>query len=166
MTVLSIYLPLVCQLHLLFGTINCSKYVSGCCLPCREELFSEMMKEREDIATKRLSCHNAVKALREASAALEMLPVELLQQLQSPQPSSEEASEGAGQPQTAPRQGPPQGQPLQSFAQPARSPGRPRLGVAAGTHAAQLAMAAMAAASNDTLAMRRAESIANPFGYN
>ena len=125
-----------------------------------------MMKEREDIATKRLACHNAVKALREASAALEMLPVELLQRLQGPQPSSQEASEDAGQPQAAPGQGLLQGQPLQSFAQPARSPGQPRSGVAAGTHAAQLAMAAMAAASNDNLAMRRAESIANPFGYN
>ena len=124
-----------------------------------------MMKEREDIATKRLACHNAVKALREASAALEMLPVELLQRLQGPQPSSQEAPDGAGQPQTAPRQGLLQGQTLQSAApaQPARSPGQPRLGVAAGTHAAQLAMAA---ASNDNLAMRRAESIANPFGYN
>ena len=125
-----------------------------------------MMKEREDIATKRLACHNAVKALREASAALEMLPSELLQRLQGLQPSSQEASEDAGQPQAAPRQGLSQGQPLQSFAQPARSPGQPRLGVAAGTHAAQLAMAAMAAATNDNLAMRRAESIANPFGYN
>ena len=125
-----------------------------------------MMKEREDIATKRLACHNAVKALREASAALEMLPSELLQRLQGPQPSSQEASEDAGQPQAAPRQGLLQGQPQQSFAQPARSPGQSRLGVAAGTHAAQLAMAAMAAATNDNLAMRRAESIANPFGYN
>ena len=125
-----------------------------------------MMKEREDIATKRLACHNAVKALREASAALEMLPSELLQRLQGPQPSSQEASEDAGQPQAAPRQGLLQGQPLQGFAQPARGPGQSRLGVAAGTHAAQLAMAAMAAATNDNLAMRRAESIANPFGYN
>lgn len=41
---------------------------------CREELFAEMMAEREDIAAKRAACQVALRALREAQATIETLP--------------------------------------------------------------------------------------------
>ena len=40
----------------------------------REELFAEMMAEREDIAAKRAACQAALRALREAQATIETLP--------------------------------------------------------------------------------------------
>ena len=43
------------------------------CWP-REELFAEMMAEREDIAAKRAACQATLRALREAQATIETLP--------------------------------------------------------------------------------------------
>ena len=40
----------------------------------REELFADMMAEREDIAAKRAACQAALRALREAQATIETLP--------------------------------------------------------------------------------------------
>ncbi|KAI3436285.1 hypothetical protein D9Q98_002338 [Chlorella vulgaris] len=44
----------------------------------REELFEAIMEERQDIATKRRQCQEALRALRAAQATLEGLPAELL----------------------------------------------------------------------------------------
>ena len=44
---------------------------------CREDLFKEMMSEREDVAAKRARCLAAQTAFREALAALEALPQQL-----------------------------------------------------------------------------------------
>jgi AcrR family transcriptional regulator len=45
----------------------------------REDLFKEMMSEREDVAAKRARCLAAQAAFREALAALEALPQQLTQ---------------------------------------------------------------------------------------
>lgn len=44
---------------------------------CREDLFKEMMSEREDVAAKRNKCLAAQQAFREALGALEALPQQL-----------------------------------------------------------------------------------------
>eukprot|EP00887_Chlorella_sp_A99_P006729 scaffold3.g6729.t1 len=44
----------------------------------REDMFAELMAEREDIASKRLQCQEALRALRSGLATLEGLPAELL----------------------------------------------------------------------------------------
>ena len=44
---------------------------------CREDLFKDMMSEREDVAAKRNKCLGAQQAFREALAALEALPQQL-----------------------------------------------------------------------------------------
>lgn len=46
-------------------------------LVCREDLFKDMMSEREDVAAKRNKCLGAQQAFREALAALEALPQQL-----------------------------------------------------------------------------------------
>jgi dynamin 1-like protein len=48
----------------------------------REELFSELMGEREDIASRRAACREMLKALKEGLSTLESLPVELLEKVQ------------------------------------------------------------------------------------
>ena len=45
---------------------------------CREDLFKDMMSEREDVASKRARCMAAQGAFREALAALEVLPQQLV----------------------------------------------------------------------------------------
>lgn len=40
----------------------------------REELFGELMSEREDVMIKRKNCQTALKALREAVLTLDTLP--------------------------------------------------------------------------------------------
>ena len=50
----------------------------------REELFNEMMQEREDIAAKRSSCLNVMAALRDALAILETIPQTLASRINSP----------------------------------------------------------------------------------
>lgn len=49
----------------------------------REELFTEMMSEREDVAAKRKECQTAVEGLSQALHALESLPSALLQGISS-----------------------------------------------------------------------------------
>lgn len=43
----------------------------------KEELFGDIMSEREDVASKRQQCQEALRALRHAQKALEVLPSEL-----------------------------------------------------------------------------------------
>ena len=50
----------------------------------REELFEEMMGERDDVAAKRTSCQAAVAALRQAMAAVDSVPQTLLSRINSP----------------------------------------------------------------------------------
>lgn len=47
-------------------------------IQCREDLFKDMMSEREDVAAKRARCMAAQGAFKEALAALEVLPKLLL----------------------------------------------------------------------------------------
>lgn len=44
----------------------------------REELFTELMNEREDVALKRQQCQEGLRALRQALATLEGIPAELV----------------------------------------------------------------------------------------
>ena len=44
----------------------------------REDLFKDMMSEREDVAAKRARCMAAQAAFREALGALEVLPQQLV----------------------------------------------------------------------------------------
>ena len=50
----------------------------------REELFEEMMGERDDVAAKRASCQAAVAALRQAMSAVDSVPQTLLSRINSP----------------------------------------------------------------------------------
>ena len=45
---------------------------------CREDLFAEMMSEREDIASRREACHKMLQALHSAMATLDSLPQTLM----------------------------------------------------------------------------------------
>lgn len=135
---------------------------------CREEQFADIMSERDDIATKRTQCQNAVKALREALTALEALPTSLMQRLQAQ--SSESSTSGRAPlstPSTSVRMpsndydaalmsaSPP-------YARGRRGPYNPR----AMSQAAKMASDAMSAVSvRDEVDLRRAESLANPFCY-
>lgn len=47
----------------------------------REDLFEEMIKERADVAAKRDECRTALRALKEALAALESLPSDLISRI-------------------------------------------------------------------------------------
>ena len=129
------------------------------------------MSEREDIATKRTQCQNAVKALRDALAALESLPTSLMQRLQAAQ-SNDTSSVSQRGPAAAPTSSsstmlandydaalmsvsPP-------FARGRRGPYNPR----AMSQAAKMASDAMSSGSiREEVDLRRAESLANPFGY-
>ena len=51
---------------------------------CREELFEEMMGERDDVAAKRTACQAAIGALREALGAVDSVPTALLSRINSP----------------------------------------------------------------------------------
>ena len=129
------------------------------------------MSEREDIATKRTQCQNAVKALREALTALETLPTSLMQRLQAVQSSDSASVSQRGQ-AVAPVSSssrmlandydaalmsvsPP-------YARGRRGPYNPR----AMSQAAKMASDAMSGGSiREEVDLRRAESLANPFGY-
>lgn len=50
----------------------------------REELFGEMMQEREDIAAKRSGCLAVMAALRDALATLDTIPQSLASRINSP----------------------------------------------------------------------------------
>ena len=47
-------------------------------MPCREDLFLEVMNEREDIASRREACQKTLQALHSAMATLNSLPQTLL----------------------------------------------------------------------------------------
>ncbi|KAK9803596.1 hypothetical protein WJX72_003244 [[Myrmecia] bisecta] len=116
----------------------------------REELFAEMMTEREDIAAKRLQCQQALKALREALTTLESLPSTLMSRINAA--SSRQAIDDRQ------RSAPNDSESLQSYAsraalQPARAP-KPLQG------AARMAVAAMACISHQA----SGELQPNPFG--
>ena len=49
-----------------------------CLWLCREDLFKDMMSEREDVAAKRARCMAAQGAFKEALGALEVLPQQLV----------------------------------------------------------------------------------------
>ena len=51
---------------------------------CREELFEEIMGERDDVASKRTACQAALTALREALHAVDSVPQALLSRINSP----------------------------------------------------------------------------------
>ncbi|KAK9840112.1 hypothetical protein WJX74_003564 [Apatococcus lobatus] len=61
----------------------------------REELFDEMMSEREEVAAKRVQCQSAVKALKEALNTLESLPATLMSRINS---AGQYATEPGGRP--------------------------------------------------------------------
>jgi Dynamin GTPase effector domain len=48
---------------------------------CREELFEDMIRERPDVASKRDECRMALRALKDAVAALESLPADLISRI-------------------------------------------------------------------------------------
>ena len=141
-------------------------------LRCREEQFADIMAEREDIATKRTQCQNAVKALREAQTALEALPTSLMHRLQAAQ-GSESSSVPRRGPATAAAVSTSSRMPsndydaaLMSMSPPysrgRRGPFNPR----AMSQAAKMASDALSGVSTrDDVDLRRAESLANPFGY-
>ena len=128
------------------------------------------MAEREDIATKRTQCQNAVKALREAQTALEALPTSLMHRLQAAQGG--ETSSVANR-ATAPAASTSSRMPsndydaaLMSVSPPysrgRRGPFNPR----AMSQAAKMASDALSGVSSrNDVDLRRAESLANPFGY-
>ena len=137
---------------------------------CREEQFTDIMAEREDIANKRTQCQNAVKALREAQTALEVLPSSLMHRLQASQGGD---STSATSTATAPAASTSSRMPsnnydaaLMSVSPPysrgRRGPFNPR----AMSQAAKMASDALSGVSSqDDVDLRRAESLANPFGY-
>ena len=51
---------------------------ANCQLLCREDLFAEVMTEREDIASRRETCHKTLQALHTAMNTLNNLPQTLL----------------------------------------------------------------------------------------
>lgn len=58
----------------------------GCFSPavvCREDFFSEVMKEREDIASRREACQKALRALQAATSTLNTLPQTLMSTVSS-----------------------------------------------------------------------------------
>ncbi|KAK9813544.1 hypothetical protein WJX73_006112 [Symbiochloris irregularis] len=63
----------------------------------REELFGEMMQEREDIAAKRASCLAVMGALREALATLDTIPQTLASRINTPHKLSHDGRLLAGQ---------------------------------------------------------------------
>ncbi len=65
------------------------------CISCREELFDEMMSEREEVAAKRSQCQSAVKALKEALNTIESLPATLMSRINS---AGQYATEPGGRP--------------------------------------------------------------------
>lgn len=142
-------------------------------LRCREEQFADIMAEREDIATKRTQCQNAVKALREAQTALEALPSSLMHRLQAAQGGESSSSVPSRAPATAPAASTSSRMPsndydaaLMSMSPPysrgRRGPFNPR----AMSQAAKMASDALSGVSTrDDMDLRRAESLANPFGY-
>lgn len=124
----------------------------------REELFAEMMTEREDIAAKRLACHNAVTALREALAALDALPSNLVASVnpvgsRSMQGNSAFSSALPALPENRTISSAPSS-PMRGYGSRGNNP-----------RAARMAVAAMAASAlkEDADLTRRAESVANPF---
>ena len=128
------------------------------------------MAEREDVATKRTQCQNAVKALREAQTALEALPTSLMHRLQASQGGE---STSATSRATAAAASTSSRMPsndydaaLMSVSPPysrgRRGPFNPR----AMSQAAKMASDALSGVSSrDDVDLRRAESLANPFGY-
>lgn len=140
-------------------------------LHCREEQFADIMAEREDIATKRTQCQNAVKALREAQTALEALPTSLMHRLQAAQ-GGDCATVSNRAPATAPV--PTSSRILSNdydaalmsvsppYSRGRRGPFNPR----AMSVAAKMASDAISGVSSrEDVDLRRAESLANPFGY-
>lgn len=129
-----------------------------------------MMTEREDIASKRNACHNAVSALREALSALELLPSNLVASVNplgsrtgvTPVPGYSRSSSATPEGRTtssAPSS------PIRGFGGSARRSGSSRDNPRAVSQAARMAVAAMAASAlkDDSDLTRRAESVANPF---
>ena len=133
----------------------------------REEQFADIMAEREDIASKRSQCQNAVKALREALTALEALPTSLMQRLQAHNSSSTSSRLLTSTPATISARMPPNDYEAMlsvspPYARGRRGPYNPR----AMSQAAKMASDALSAVSaKEEVDMRRAESIANPFCY-
>ena len=134
------------------------------------------MAEREDIATKRVHCQNAVKALREAQAALEALPGSLIQRLQAQgatgSQSSSKTTQLAPLPEDAPvfpsstHRASDYDAALHSVSPTYARTRRGPYNAKAISQAARMASEAMSFVSNKNEAdMRRAESLANPFGY-
>ncbi len=164
--------PLSCPhcKHWHVGSETIEGVLSLCCHICREEQFADIMSEREDIATKRTQCQNAVKALREALTALEALPTSLMQRLQAQSGESTSTSSRAATSTPASTSArmpsndydaalmsasPP-------YARGRRGPYNPR----AMSQAAKMASDAMSSVSiREEVDMRRAESLANPFCY-
>ena len=149
---------------------------------CREEQFADIMAEREDIATKRTQCQNAVKALREALVALEALPDSLMHRLQAQSQagtSNSADSDGNNSTSSTSGRGASNGAAASTrlpskdydaalmsasppYSRGRRGPYNPR----AMTQAAKMASDAMSAVTGtNEYDMRRAESLANPFGY-
>lgn len=139
-------------------------------LRCREEQFADIMAEREDVAIKRTQCQNAVKALREAQTALEALPTSLMHRLQAAQGSestsviSRATASAASTSSRMPSND--YNAALMSVSPPysrgRRGPFNPR----AMSQAAKMASDALSGVSiRDDVDLRRAESLANPFGY-
>lgn len=62
----------------------------------REELFSELMGEREDIASRRAACREMLRALKEGLSTLESLPVELLEKVQMHMGGGDDGMHGGG----------------------------------------------------------------------
>ena len=146
---------------------------SVCGVLYREEQFVDIMAEKEDVAIKRTQCQNAVKALREALTALDALPTSLMQRLQGAQ-SGDGTSVTSRAPPAAPSHASSSSRMLANnydaalmsvsppYARSRRGPYNPR----AMSQAAKMASDAMSGVSSQEEAdMRRAESLANPFGY-
>lgn len=134
------------------------------------------MAEREDIANKRVQCQNAVRALRDAQAALEALPGSLLQRLQVRTTQGAQDSSDAAHLSPLPEDAPvfPSSTHRPSdydaalysvspnYGRTRRSPSNSK----AESQAARMASEAMSYVSMKKEAdMRRAESLANPFCY-
>lgn len=131
------------------------------------------MAEREDIATKRTHCQNAVKALREALTALEALPTSLMHRLQAA-PGGDTATASVSNRGTPLVPAATSSRMLSNdydaalmsvsppYSRGRRGPFNPR----AMSQAAKMASDALSGVSSREEAdLRRAESLANPFGY-
>lgn len=144
---------------------------------CREDQFGDIMAEREDIATKRVHCQNAVRALQEAQSALEALPGSLMQRLQAQSSSSSQSSSSKSTaltplPEDAPvfpshtHRSSDYDTALHSVSPTYARTRRGPYNVKAMSQAARMASEAMSYVSTKNEAdMRRAESLANPFCY-